>query len=164
MSSNPFSDSNQQAPYAFQSQVPNGDGGGDSYIKQLPIIGILTIVQASLELMVGVMLAFAAVMIGVMQNDPNIMREPNEPPMFWIAVGYGIFASIVSIVALLRLTSGIMILRRRGRMFSIVMSILGLVTVLTGCCSLTSIALCVYSLIVLVQPSVMEEYEKAKTT
>ena len=164
MSSNPFSDNNQQAPYTFQSQVPYSGGGGDSYIKQLPVIGILTIVQASLELMVGVMVAFNAVMMGIMRNNPNIIREHNEPSIFWMAVGYGVLASAIGIIALLRLTSGIMILRRRRRMFSIVMSILGLVTVLTGCCSLTSIGLCVYSLIVLVQPSVMEEYEKAKTT
>lgn len=164
MSSNPFSDNNQQAPYTFQSQVPYGDGGGDSYIKQLPVIGILTIVQASLELMLGVMLAFGGVMIGVMQNNPNMMQQQNGPPMFWMAVGYGIAASVIGIVALLRLTSGIMILRKRGRMFSIVMSLLGLVTVFTCYCSLTSIGLCVYSLIVLIQPSVMAEYDKAKTT
>ena len=166
MSSNPFSDNSHQSPYAFQSQVPYGDGGGggDSYNKQLPVIGILTIVQASLELLVGVLLAFAAVMMGIMQNNPDLMRQPNAPPMFWMAVGYGVAASVIGIVALIRLTSGIMILRRRGRMFSIVISILGLVTVFTCYCSLTSIGLCVYSLIVLIQPSVIAEYEKAKTT
>ena len=157
MSSNPFSDNSHQSPYAFQSQVPYGDGGGggDSYNKQLPVIGILTIVQASLELLVGVLLAFAAVMMGIMQNNPNLMRQPNAPPMFWMTVGYGVVASVIGIVALIRLTSGIMILRRRGRMFSIVISILGLVTVFTCYCSLTSIGLCVYSLIVLIQPSVI---------
>ena len=114
--------------------------------------------------MLGVMLAFGGVMIGVMQNNPNMMQQQNGPPMFWMAVGYGIAASVIGIVALLRLTSGIMILRKRGRMFSIVMSLLGLVTVFTCYCSLTSIGLCVYSLIVLIQPSVMAEYDKAKTT
>ena len=164
MSTNPFSDNNQPSPYSFQSQVPHGGGGGDSYLKQMPVIGILTIVQASLELMMGVMLGFAAVMMGVMQNDPKFMNQPNMPPMFWVVVGYGIAASVIGIVALLRLTSGIMILRRRGRMFSVVMSILGLVTVFTCYCSLTSIGLCVYTLIVLLQPSVTEEYARAKAT
>ncbi len=163
MSTNPYSDNNQPSPYSFQSQIPYGDGG-DSYKKQLPVIGILTIVQASLELIMGVMLGFAAVMMGVMQNDPKLMNQPNMPPIFWMAVAYGVVASAIGIISLLRLTSGIMILRRRGRMFSIVMSILGLVTVFTCYCSLTSIGLCVYSLIVLIQPSVIAEYEKAKAS
>jgi hypothetical protein len=161
MSNNPFSD-NQQSPYAFQSQVPIG--GDDSYVKQLPVVGILSIVQASLELLVAAMLAFAAVMAGVVQNNPRLTNQPNLPPMFWIIVGYGIIGSAVGVVALLRLASGIMILRRRGRMFSIVVSILGLATVFTCYCSLTSVGLCVYSLVVLIQPSVIEEYENAKAT
>ena len=161
MSSNPFSDS-QQTPYAFQSQVPIG--GDDSYVKQLPVVGILSIVQASLELMVAAMLGLAAVMIGVVQNNPALMKQPNVPPVFWMIVGYGVIASAVGVVALLRLMSGIMILRRRARMFSMVVSILGLATVFTCYCSLTSVGICVYSLVVLIQPSVIAEYEKAKAT
>lgn len=161
MSSNPFSD-NQQSPYAFQSQVPIG--GDDTYVKQLPVVGILSIVQASLELMMAVMLAGVAAMMGFMQNNPQIMNQPNPPPMFWIVVGYGIVGGVVAIVGLFRLASGIMILRKRGRIFSIVASIVGLVTVFTCYCSLTSIGLCVYSLVVLIQPAVIAEYERAKAT
>lgn len=159
MSSNPYSDNDQQSPYAFQSQLPSGSG--DFYIKQIPVVGILQIVQAALELMMGVLLIGAAIMMGLMQNNPQIQKMPNPPPMQIFSIGYSIFGAVVGVVALLRLTSGIMILRKRARMFSIVTSVLGLASVFTCYCSPTSIALCVYTLIVLVQPSVIDEFDKA---
>ncbi len=161
MSSNPYSDNDQQSPYAFQSQLPSGSG--ESYIKQLPVIGILTLVQASLELMMSMFVVGIGVWMGFMQNNPEFQKLPNPPNMQIISIGYSIFGGFLGVMALLRLISGIMILRKRGRIFSIVVSVLGLASVFTCYCSLTSIGLCVYSLIVLVQPSVIAEFEKGRT-
>ena len=160
MSSNPYSDNDPQSPYAFQSQTPIGNG--DGYIKQLPVLGILNIVQASLELMMCVMVIGIAIFMGAMENDPKLQNIPNAPPMEWIAIGYFIFGAVIGVIATLRLVAGIMILKKRGRVFSIVVSVLGLATVFTCYCSLTSIALCVYSLVVLIQPSVIEEFDRAR--
>lgn len=160
MSSNPYSDNDPQSPYAFQSQAPIGNG--DGYIKQIPVVGILNIVQASLELMMCIMVISIAPFIGTMQNDPQFQDIPNAPPMEWIAIGSFIFGAVVGVIATLRLVAGIMILKKRGRVFSIVVSVLGLATVFTCYCSLTSIALCVYSLVVLIQPSVIEEFDRAR--
>ena len=160
MSSNPYSDNDPQSPYAFQSQAPIGNG--DGYIKQIPVLGILNIVQASLELMMCVMVIGIAVFMGTMQNDPKLQNIPNAPPMQWIAIGYFIFGAVIGLIASLRLLAAIMILKKRGRIFSIVASILGLASVFTCYCSLTSIALCVYSLVVLIQPSVIEEFDRAR--
>lgn len=159
MSSNPYSD-NDQSPYAFQSQYPSGSG--ESYVKQLPIVGILTLVQATLEIMMSVFVVVIGVWMGFMQDNPEFQKMPNPPNMQIISIGYSIFGGFLGVMALLRLTSGIMILRKRGRMFSIVASVLGLASVFTCYCSLTSIGLCVYSLIVLVQPSVIAEFEKGR--
>jgi len=161
MSSNPYSDNDQQSPYAFQTQLPSGND--ESYVKQLPVLGILTLVQASLELMMSVMLVVLGVMMGFMQNNPEFQKIPNSPSMQIVSIGYSIFGGFIGVMALLRLISGVMILRRRGRMFSIVVSVLGLASVFTCYCSLTSVGLCVYSLIVLVQPSVIAEFEKGRT-
>ena len=160
MSSNPYSDNDPQSPYAFQSQAPIGNG--DGYIKQIPVLGILNIVQASLELMMCVMVIGIAVFMGSMQNDPQIQKIPNAPSMQWIAIGYFIFGAVIGVFATLRLVGGIMILKRRGRILSIVASVFGLASVFTCYCSLTSIALCVYSLVVLIQPSVIEEFDRAR--
>lgn len=161
MSSNPYSDNDPQSPYAFQSQAPIGNG--DGYIKQIPVVGILNIVQASLELMMCIMVISIAPFIGTMQNDPQFQDIPNAPPMEWIAIGSFIFGAVVGVIATLRLVAGIMILKKRGRVFSIVVSVLGLASVFTCYCSITSIALCVYSLVVLIQPSVIEEFDRART-
>ena len=160
MSSNPYSDNDPKSPYAFQSQAPIGNG--DGYIKQIPVVGILNIVQASLELMMCIMVISIAPFIGTMQNDPQFQDIPNAPPMEWIAIGSFIFGAVVGVIATLRLVAGIMILKKRGRVFSIVVSVLGLASVFTCYCSLTSIALCVYSLVVLIQPSVIEEFDRAR--
>ncbi len=161
MSANPYSDNSQDSPYAFQTQLPSGND--ESYVKQLPVIGILTLVQASLELMMSGMLVVVGVMMGFMQNNPEFQKIPNPPNMQIVSIGYSIFGVFIGVMALLRLISGIMILRKRGRLFSIVVSVLGLASVFTCYCSLTSVGLCVYSLIVLVQPSVIAEFEKGRT-
>ena len=160
MSSNPYSDNDPQSPYAFQSQAPIGSS--DGYIKQIPVVGILNLVQASLELMMCIMVISIAPFIGTMQNDPQFQNIPNAPPMEWIAIGSFIFGAVVGVIATLRLVAGIMILKKRGRVFSIVVSVLGLASVFTCYCSITSIALCVYSLVVLIQPSVIEEFDRAR--
>lgn len=160
MSSNPYSDNDPPSPYAFQSQAPIGSS--DGYIKQIPVVGILNIVQASLELMMCIMVISIAPFIGTMQNDPQFQNIPNAPPMEWIAIGSFIFGAVVGVIATLRLVAGIMILKKRGRVFSIVVSVLGLASVFTCYCSITSIALCVYSLVVLIQPSVIEEFDRAR--
>ena len=160
MSSNPYSDNDPQSPYAFQSQAPIGNG--DGYIKQIPVLGILNIVQASLELMMCVMVIGIAVFMGSMQNDPQIQKIPNAPSMQWIAIGYFIFGAVIGVFATLRLVGGIMILKKRGRILAIVASVFGLASVFTCYCSLTSIALCVYSLVILIQPSVIEEFDRAR--
>ena len=160
MSSNPYSDNDPPSPNAFQSQAPIGSS--DPYIKQIPVVGILNLVQASLELMMCVMVIGIAIFMWTMQNDPKLQNIPNAPPMQWIAIGYFIFGAVIGVIATLRLVAGIMILKKRGRVFSIVASILGLATVFTCYCSLTSIALCVYSLVVLIQPSVIEEFDRAR--
>lgn len=160
MSSNPYSDNDPSGPHAFQSQAPIGSS--DAYNKQIPVLGVLNLVQASLELMMCMMVIGIAIFMGTMQNDPKLQNIPNAPPMEWIAIGYFIFGAVIGVIATLRLVAGIMILKRRGRIFSIVASILGLATVFTCYCSLTSIALCVYSLVVLIQPSVMEEFDRAR--
>ncbi|MEQ1830006.1 MAG: hypothetical protein ABL921_28850 [Pirellula sp.] len=162
MSSNPFSDVSPANPYSPNNF--NAPPEQDGYTKQIPIIGILNIVQACLELFAGVGLGGMAVFMGTMSTDPKFaeaLEKGNVSPQFlvWVYLGIG---SVIAIIGAMRLVSGIMTLRRRGRIFSIVASIVGLGTVFTCYCAPSAIALAVYTLVVLIQPSVMAEYERAK--
>ena len=161
MSSNPYSDNNNKSPYTFETQLSSG--GNDAYVKQIPVIGILNIVHASLELLMSLMLFGFSIFMIVMQNDPKFAKMPNAVQMQYIVIGYVTAGALLCIFATLRLVAGIMVLRRRGRIFSIVASVLGLASVFTCYCSLTSLGLCVYTLVVLVQPSVMAEFDRART-
>lgn len=100
--------------------------------------------------------------MGAMSKDPKFQQTiQNENVsmefVMWLYIGLGIG---VGVFALLRLMGGIMILRRRARMFSIVASVVTLITSMTCYCAPTGIALTVYSLVVLLQPAVVAEYAR----
>jgi hypothetical protein len=160
MSSNPYSDNNQPSPYAFQTQTPGSYSSGDGYVKQIPVLGILHIVQAALELpMFLIMIAMSGIMIAA-QNSPQMQQQMQQQPsgisLQILGIGYGVFGGVIALIAIMRLTAGVLLLMRRGRIFGIVMSIVGLVSVFTCYCGPTSLALSIYSLVVLIQPSVIE--------
>lgn len=156
MSTNPYAENDLKSPYAFQSQIPSSLG--DGYVKQVPVIGILSIVQASLELLVCLTLVAMSAFMIAMQNSPQLQKTPNAPSVFWMAILYGVLAAVIGIAAVLRLASGILLLKKKGRVFSIVVSVIGLASVFTCYCAPTSLALAIYSLVVLIQPSVMEAF------
>ncbi len=158
MSTNPYADQEVNSPYAFQSNT--AIAMDDGYVKQVPILGILNIVQASLELLMFFMLVAMTIFMISMQNSPQMQKVPNAPSMQWIGVFYGFLAAAIGAIAAMRLASGILMLKKRGRVFSIVVSIVGLLSVFTCYCAPTSLALSIYSLVVLIQPSVMEDFRR----
>jgi drug/metabolite transporter (DMT)-like permease len=165
MSSNPYSDNQPVNPYSIDQLGPGGPQPGDGYVKQISLVGILNIVQASLELLMALMLGGIAIFMGTMATDPKFieqMDKSNVSAQFMTGI-YIVIGVVVGLVALVRLVAGIMTLRRRGRILAIVSSIIGLCTVFTCYCSLTSVAIAVYTLVVLVQPSVIAEYQRVRS-
>jgi hypothetical protein len=157
----------ERNPYAAEAPVDMfalPAAQGDGYIKQIPIIGTLTLVQGILELLVAGVLLFITLSIAFAINSGAEIKELNNSNASpeAVMIGYGIVAFLVGLSATLRLIGGTMTLFRRGRMLTIVSSVVGLTTVFTGCCSITSLGLAVYTLIVMVQPSVIQEYAKFK--
>jgi len=161
MSSNPYSDNELQSPNPFQTQITNP--AEDGYVKQVPVLGILNIVQASLELMMFLLLLAMSAFMIVSQNSPQIKLSKNLASMQMMGVAYGVIGAVVGITAILRLTSGILMLKKQGRVFSIIVSMIGLVSVFTCYCAPTSLALAIYSLVVLIQPSVIEVFHRRQT-
>lgn len=120
------------------------------------------IVQGSLELLMGLFLiGMAGLFPALAAMDPDFADGP-EPPIWFIAGIYGTMGLGISIPGILRIFAGYNVYRFRRRMFAIVTNCVGFLTMFTCYCAPTAIALGVYSLIVLLQPSVVHAFDRQK--
>lgn len=164
----PRSENPYAAPISAQAYNPGGQYGNaphDSFPNQVPVIGILMIVQGVLELLLGLfMVAMAGFFPLMMAIDPGMGRGmgpgqgPGAPPVWIIGIVYVVLGLVISIPGILRIYAGYNVYRFRRRIFAIVVNCLGFVTLITCYCAPTAIALGVYSLIVLLQPSVVSAF------
>lgn len=151
-SNSPYASTSQQSPQSMPFYET------DAYVKQLPVVGTLVIVQGVLEGLMAVMGIVMVVAMGLLSGQAQFQKEmqnvgPGASPVFLIIV-YGAIAVVMSVIAIVRIASGVMILRRKNRMFAIVSTILCIGSVFTCYCGPTSIAICVYALIILLHPTV----------
>ncbi len=144
-------------------RLPLGQTRG--MVNQVLVIGILMIVQGVLNLIMAVGCAGYSVFM------PEVMRQaakqqgggPQMPPnaIAWMTYGLGAMAVVALIVGVFNIYSGINIMRFRGRTTAIVSLSLGLGMISTCYCFPTSLALAIYGLIVLLNPSVKLAFELA---
>jgi hypothetical protein len=159
--SNPFA-----TPYVTQAYNPGGGYPGgpaeDPFVKQVPVVGILTMVQGGLELLMGIFLiAMAFLMSVVMINDRGPGRPPDE--VAWIVGGvYGLLGLGVFGLGSLRLYAGYCVFKFRRRILAIVTGCLGFATLITCYCAPTALGIGIYSLIVLLQPAVIAAFDQKK--
>ncbi len=157
----PKSDNPYAAPISAQAYNPGGQYGSvphDSFPNQVPVIGILMIVQGVLELLLGLfMFGMAGFFPVIMAMDRGMGpgQGPGAPPVWIISIVYVVFGLAISIPGILRIYAGYNVYRFRRRILAIVANCLGFVSLITCYCAPTAIALGVYSLIVLLQPSVV---------
>ncbi len=147
-------------PYAPLSTPPPPDGS-DSFVKQVPIVAILMMIQGGFEFIMG---AFWVGM-GVFMSQINAFQpraaEPLPPQFEWMMLAiYAGVGVVVLIFGLVRAYAGFRNYSFRNRILGIVANILGMASIFTCYCSLTSIALGVYALVVLLQPSVVFEFDQ----
>lgn len=155
-SDNPF------APPVTSGPALNGrsyDPPRDAFLSQVPVVGILTIVQGSLEMLYSLF----CVGMGFFLMFADIPQERNGLPPSILGTGMLIFGAIVAVVSLMRIASGIFVYRYRRRVLALVTNVLGLATMLTCYCAPSSIAICIYSFIVLMQPSVIAAFARNNT-
>jgi hypothetical protein len=158
-------------PYAQPSSFAKPAGGGAdqepglSYVKQINVIAILTLVQGGLLLVMGIFYSFYAVFVGNMQQwmppeERARMQEQGADFGFQIIFWAGIvIGSLVFLCGILHIIAGYRNLKYRGRIFSIVTWILGLGACLTCYCLPTSIGLLVYGLIIYLNPATARAFE-----
>src|SRR5438876_2613315 len=126
-------------------------------ISQVTAVAILMIVQGSLEIIMGLLLVFVAAVAPAFFAEANRQQlAQGGPNMFDMLPGgeqfatrlYGGMAALALIPGVLRLIAGIRNLRFHGRTMGIVSHLVGLLSIGTCYCSITSIGLAIYGLIV----------------
>jgi hypothetical protein len=170
MANDPFS-SNPPNPYGPSSAVsslsnegpislPPGIGRG--MVNQVPIVGVLMIVQGVLDVLIGIGIAFYAFFMPMffeeMQRQAAAQgnnAQPMPPEMgAFLSIGLGLLSFVIVLVGALTIFSGIRLIRYQSRSLGIAMLCAGMVTIVTCYCFPTSLALAVYGMIVLLSPPV----------
>jgi hypothetical protein len=153
-----FSDNPYQTPQMQQGMTPQAYyGPRRGMVNQVRIVAILNGVQGALELFMGAMMLL---MGGIFTAMPaSEFKNPNDQQVqFIMQVFMFSMGGIVTLLALLRIAAAVMNFMLLGRMFAIVMVCIGLATAMTGYCSITSIAVAIYTLIVLFNREVAEAF------
>ena len=155
-STNPREQPDWTTDYFRDVQAHAGARRESGLVGHVPIVAILLIVQGALEIGFGLFgCAFLALVYLVPHEELTTMR------------GLGIFLMILAIPAALcgivRIVAGIYNLRFRRRSLGMIALGLGLLTLATGYCAPTAIALAVYGLIVYVNEPVVSAFAMAES-
>lgn len=156
-------------PPAFDTYgqaAPDGTYRQRGLIGHVRVLGILMMIQGVLGLLMGVALIGLGVFVGVMfvneGGGPGFPRNQNQPPpevFGWIlGVVYGGMGLLMMIVGGVTGYSGWRTFQFRSRTLAIVSLCTGLLSVFTCYCAPTGIALMIYGLIVMLNPSVRDGF------
>ena len=174
--SRPASESNPYTPSPAASR-PGGAGAvrlsdvqSRGMVGQIPVLGILMIVQGVFILLMSLALGFYAFLMPIMfrsMREEAAKQGGNAPPMpqemeTWMMVGLGVGAVFVLAIAVATILAGVRVMKFQGRTFAIVTLCLGMLMCLTCYCAPTQIALSIYGLIVLLNGPVSDAFRFAE--
>ena len=158
---NPYEASNKAGAPA----PPVDDGVG--LLRQLTPLGWCLIVQGVLKLIVGGLLIAIAGLVAFELNqipDP-VARDAGIQPgdeTFLVFV-YGALGCLTILASLFRMFAAVRLMRYQSRMMCFVSLGVGALTTFNGCCSITSIGLLVWGVIVLLNEPVARAFELRAT-
>ena len=157
-SQNPFADRPQTAADNVQTYQGFSLRGVPSTVQQVRVSSSLQIMVGALELLAA---AYLLVMVGVIAVESVLNRQADFRILIeFTAVSFGGFT--IFIVAVLRIWSGIAGFKFKRRKMSIFASVLGITSALTGVCSIFSIGMLIYGLIIYLNRDVRRAYEMAE--
>ena len=161
-----------QNPYAAQRPLyataqPNRDQQrpGLGYVRQIPILAIITIVQGALLSLMALLLAGYGVFFGfffqeMMPEAERARMQAESGPVFEVVtvvlIGAGVFFFVLTVMHII---AGIRVLQYRGRGFIILTWFLGLLASLTFYCAPTSVGLAIWGLVVFFNPAVKSAFK-----
>ena len=157
-SQNPFADRPQTAADNVQTYQGFSLRGVPSTVQQVRVSSSLQIMVGALELLAA---AYLLVIVGVIAVESVLNRQADFRILIeFTAVSFGGFTSFI--VAVLRIWSGIAGFKFKRRKMSIFASVLGITSALTGVCSIFSIGMLIYGLIIYLNRDVRRAYEMAE--
>ena len=157
-SQNPFADRPQTAADNVQTYQGFSLRGVPSTVQQVRVSSSLQIMVGALELLAA---AYLLVIVGVIAVESVLIRQADFRILIeFTAVSFGGFT--IFIVAVLRIWSGIAGFKFKRRKMSIFASVLGITSALTGVCSIFSIGMLIYGLIIYLNRDVRRAYEMAE--
>lgn len=143
--------------------LPTPDGTGQlpppqepGLVGQVRIVSILMMVQGALDLFVGLGLVGMAVFMGVamrdaMMENPQLQQGNGPAPDVMVDImsySYGGLGLVIAIIGALNIYAGYRNWKFKSRALGIISLVAGIGTIFTCYCAPTSIALCIYGLIV----------------
>ncbi len=136
-------------------------------VAQVPILGVLMIIQGVLEILVSLAIAFYAFLTPMIFDQIRRDAAKNggaQPPQLppaaenWAMIVAVILAAGILLLAVLTILCGVRIMNYRARVLGITMLLVGLLTIATCYCFPTSLALAVYGMFVLLNTSVQHAF------
>ena len=122
---------------------------GRGLVGHVPIVAICLIVQGALEVLFGI---FMVLFSGLFLSLPQFQ---GMQPLAWFLITVSVPGFACGV---LRIVAGIFNLRFRRRVLGMTALGVGLLTMMTGYCALSSIGLAVYGLIVYLNDSAIEAF------
>ena len=138
--------------------LPGDPAAGRGLVGHVLPVAILMIVQGALELLFGVFLLAAAVMMPmIMPDNAGTMDMPVS--FKWMMMGtYGVMGTGGLVAGVLHVVGGICGLSFRRRMLGVVALAVGMASIFTCYCGPTSIGLGIYGLITYFNPAVIAAF------
>ena len=164
-SQNPYATPPRAAAADVQTYQGFSGRGLPSTVQQVMVVSILQIVVGALELLVSAILAVYTGILGAMSTGAIEMPEGEEEALFVFGIISAVmlfFGSAIFIAALLRIWSGIAGFKFKRRKMAIFASVLGITSALTTLCSIFSIGMLIYGLIIYLNRDVRRAYEMAE--
>lgn len=164
-SQNPYATPPRAAAADVQTYQGFSGRGLPSTVQQVMVVSILQIVVGALELLVSAILAVYTGILGAMSTGAIEMPEGEEEALFVFGIISAVmlfFGSAIFIAAVLRIWSGIAGFKFKRRKMAIFASVLGMTSALTMYCSVFSIGMLIYGLIIYLNRDVRRAYEMAE--
>ena len=144
-------------PPGYQGYPPYGRvPRASSKVMQVTTLAVLMIIQGALEALIGlVLLVMGPAMLSTM---PSMSRSDQEALGIMSAV-FIILGLLILLTAGLKIVAGIKNLKYRGRSLGMAALISSIVSMMTGYCAPTAIALVIYGLIIYLDNDVRRAFE-----
>lgn len=132
-------------------------------VTHVPIVGILMIVNGSLQIVMGLMLAavgpFMFTLMTMDRPQQGVMAPDEQKIFTLISIGYTSIGVLVIAAGAVNVLAGIRVMKYQSRTFAMTALFANLVPFITCYCLPTSMGLMIYGLIVLFQTDVAQAFK-----